>query len=170
MLQFYKPNPSSSGYGIGLSFNSKEAKLYVEVIKQVSWDAAKKEGSFKGGKKFNVTFNSNEIGAILNTLERGLPSKFFHSTAKGSVSIDVSTFFKKVPNSQEKGPKDGISLSINPKAKEGEAAPDRFGFWFNESEARTLRAYLEFALNHFFSAAYSAEKARREAYLKQKGA
>lgn len=156
-MQFYKPNASGSGNAVGFQFNSKEGALYAQFVKQ----SGPKE--FKGGKKFNLKFNAIEIGNILNCIERGRGSKLFHQSEKGNTSIELAEYVSK-----KDGVKDGITISVMPRANEGEEKPEKFGFWFNAAESRTLKEFLQFVLGHFFAADYSAEKQRRAEYAKKK--
>ena len=180
-VNLYKPNAKNSGHAIGLNFNSKEGRLFVQLIKQVGWDDSTKTGTFKGGKFFNVTFNAHEIGAALNCIESSIATKLFHKTDKGSTSIEWAPFVRALPSDRTTGvqpppprailheKRDGITLSVNPRATEANKEPVKFGFWFNESEARLLKEYLRFVLSHFFTAEYSADKQRREeAFAKKK--
>ncbi len=167
MISFYKPNSTQKGHALGLSFNSKEGKLFLQFIKQTSWDATKKRGGFKDGAKFNITLNATEIGALLNCAERSIPGKLFHASEKGNTSIDYGPYAKKVAEG-EKAARDGMTISVNPRANAGEEKPQQFGFWWNEAETRLFKEYLTFVLDHFFSADYSAEKKKKDEYFKNK--
>lgn len=167
MLNFYKPNANKTGHAIGLSFNSKEGKLHAQFVKQTSWDGNAHRGGFKGGDKFNLTFNATEIGAFLNCIERKISEKLFHQSAKGNTSIEVKPFNKKL--AEDKTEPNGFTISVNPRANEGEDKPKTYGFWFDKKEERLLKEYLQFVLEHFFSAAYSADKKRRAEYAQTHG-
>ena len=61
-IQFYKPNSFNKGVAVSLSFNPQDSGIYVSFIKQFSWDAQRKIGSFKENKenpkaKKNIKFN-----------------------------------------------------------------------------------------------------------------
>lgn len=155
-MQFYKPNGSNTGNAVGFNFNSKEGALHAQFVKQTG------PKSFKGGKKFNLKFNATEIGAFLNCIERGRGEKLFHQSEKGSTSIELKEYAKS-------DTKNGFTISVNPRANEGEEKPQSYGFWFDAKEARTLKEYLQFVLDHFFSAEYSEDKKRRAEYLKNAG-
>ena len=160
-MQFYKPNSKKTGHAIDLSFNSKEQALWIQFIKQTSWDDALKRGAFKGGAKFNIKLNAREIGVILNSIERGRTDKLFHKAEKGNTSIEVKPYVSnEVTN--------GITISVNPRANEGEEKPQTFGFWFDAAEARVLKGYLDNVLAHFFDADYSEQKKLRAEYAKKR--
>ncbi len=160
-MQLYKPNSNNKGHAVGMSFNSKEQKLYVQFIKQTSWDANSKKGTFKGGRTFNISLGAAELGAVLNVIEQRTTEKLFHSSEKGDTSITIKPFLGK--NDVE----NGFSISANPRGGDEEIS---FGFWFNNSESRLLKEYLLFVLYHFFSADYSEDKQRRAEAFKKKAA
>lgn len=168
-MQFYKPNSKNSGHAVGFSFNSKDGALYVEFVKQTSWDAELKRGAFKGGAKFNIKLNDIEIGSILNCIERGKAAKLFHQAEKGSTSIALDTF-PLVKDGEAARARDGFTISVNPRSTGEGDVPQKFGFWFNSAEERVLKEYLQFVLEKFFSAEYSAEKQRRDAAYKKRQA
>jgi hypothetical protein len=153
-MQFYKPNAKNTGSAVGFNFNSKEGALHAQFVKQTG------PKSFKGGKRFNVKFNATEIGVFLNCIERGRAEKLFHQSEKGNTSIEIKEYLSN-------DVKNGFTISVNPRANEGEEKPQQFGFWFNAAEARTLKEYLQFVLGHFFAAEYSADKQRRAEYAKK---
>ena len=74
-IQFYKPNASNKGVAVSVSFNPADSGIYVSFIKQFSWDAAKRIGSFKGNKdnpkaKKNIKFNDIEVAGIIRAIEK----------------------------------------------------------------------------------------------------
>jgi hypothetical protein len=155
-VQLYKPNAKGTGHAVGINIgNSKAAKLHFQFVKQTGWNSESKTGTFKGGDKFNISLGIDEVGALLNTIERGRGEKLFHSSEKGDTQIEFRVY-----QPDENKAADGITISVNPRAKEGEDAPLKYGFWFDAGQARALRSYLEFALEKFFSAEYSADKQR----------
>ncbi len=166
-MQFFKPNSKKTGHACDLSFNSKEQALWIQFIKQTSWDDSLKRGAFKGGAKFNIKLNAMEIGAILNCVERARGERLFHKAEKGSTSIELKEFIGKDQKTGEPK-KDGITISVNPRANEGEEKPQTFGFWFNAAEARVLKGYLDNVLSHFFDADYSEQKKMRAEYAKKR--
>jgi len=154
MPTFYKPNNALSGNAISFSINSKTGKLYVNLVKQSG------PQMFKGGKQFSISFNSTELGGLLNLIERNAPFKAYHKSDKGEVSINAAPYVKK-----DTEIKDGITLSVVPKGSE-----TKFGFWFNANEARLFRSYIEFVLEHIFSAEYAEQKKQAKDRLARKEA
>lgn len=165
-MKLYKPNPSKTGNAVGFRFNSKDGALYAEFVKQSGWDAAAHRGTFNEGAKISIKFNAVEIGAMLNCIERGKASKLFHKAAKGATTIHFEVYPAPKPDAPVK-PRDGFTISVLPNGQE-QGAAIRYGFWFNENESRALKEYLQFVLEHFFAAEYSADKQQRAAYLKSK--
>lgn len=148
-MQLYKPNSSNKGHGISFSLNSKDAAVYIQVIKQTSWNPQTKKGEFRGGAKFNVKLNATEIAGIISSLESNSTKKFFHSSEKGSVSISFAPYVKD-------GIQNGFTLSLLPSSQQNPA--EKYGFWFNTDESVLVREWLSWALKRIFDAAYAAAK------------
>ena len=47
MLQFYKPNAKNTGSACSFSYNKNDKALWVNFIKQSSWNGQTKSGTFK---------------------------------------------------------------------------------------------------------------------------
>ena len=46
MIQFYKPNAKNTGSACSFSYNKKEKALWVNFIRQASWNPETKNGTF----------------------------------------------------------------------------------------------------------------------------
>lgn len=57
MLSFFKANPKNSGTACSFWLNSKDGSFWCSLLKQASWDHAKKEGLLP------------PIATLINTLE-----------------------------------------------------------------------------------------------------
>ncbi len=148
-LQFYKPNSSNKGTACSISFNSKEQKMYISLIKQVSWDADKRVGSFKGGVSKVFKFSETEVGGLIYAIENNVEQSFFHGTFD-KVGISFGPYVVE-------GEQRGFGLKVNSTAKEtGEKLSFVIGFTF--AEAVRLREHFIFILHHFSSAVYSKDK------------
>jgi hypothetical protein len=186
-LQFYKPNSRNAGVALGITFNSKDAAVYLEFIKQNGWNNETKNGVFKGGEKGNVKLSLPEVGGFIDTIETVL-SPILHTVVeegkKPTVIKPQSRNFSgyhTVNNNSTKiaflpytdkgtGELKGLSLSVK-KTTTGENPVDlSFLIGFTFAEAVLLREYLKFALEHVFSAIYSADKKQAEDYKKKKDA
>lgn len=157
MLQFYKPNKSVKGSAASFSLNSKKGSVFVQIIKQTGYDEAKRLGSFKDGKQVSIQLNQIEIGAIIDVLEHQTEFKTVHKTEKFTTGINFTPYIKD-------GKQLGYGLSVN--RSEGENK-DSWLIGFNFHEAVVVREWLKFALEHIFTADYSADKKKAEEYLKK---
>lgn len=157
-LQFYKPTPSNTGFASAISFNSKENCIYIQFIKQVSYDAQRRIGSFKGGKRNNFKFSLNEVGAMIYAIENTTKCSFFHSSKDATSAINFGPYALK--DTQEIK---GFSLMITKTIGE-EKDICKIGFTFGE--VTLLREYLKFCLDHCFSAIYSSDKKKYDDYKK----
>lgn len=166
-LTIFKPNSKNTGSACSWSFNSKGDKkgIFLEMIKQVSWDDTKKTGSFKGGEKVNLKLSIVEAGGFLRVLKdirdvqmdgdgkaissENQTAKFFHDSGEsGNKGI---TFQKSAYMSgQKKVSVFGLSVSVS----EGENK-SYFKIPFDPNEAETLQSWLQFALEHIFTGIYS---------------
>ena len=76
MIQFYKPNAKNTGAACSFWYNPEHGCFYTNIIQQASWNAKAKTGSFKANlenpnKFIKIKLNINEIGGILDCLDRG---------------------------------------------------------------------------------------------------
>lgn len=174
----YRPNKNNTGHSLALSFNSKDESFFISIAKQNGFSEGGK-GKFTGGKKCLVCLGKSEIGGILYVIS-GLkesiyknekatlcPSRYeqdyFHQSAKQTVKLKFSPYLDKQTNIVK-----GLNIWISHTDKEtGESTSYTYGA--PPDEFTLLEEYLKFVLTHFFSAAYSAEKKKREEALKNKG-
>jgi hypothetical protein len=144
-IQFYKPNSSNKGVAVSLSFNEKDGGVYFSFIKQHSWDAAKKIGSFKGNTenpkaKKNIKFNDVEVSGIIRAIEKEDKWSAYHKFNNDSgVSISFSPYIKENVMS-------GYGLRIvDSKDKE-----NVFSVGFTNDESIKLREWLKESLKEVF--------------------
>lgn len=152
MLPFYKPTKRSTGSLVNFSFSSKGDKkgIFVEFVKQTSWDDKAGVASFKGGEKVNIKLSLVETAGILRAIEGNTSASlngkgFYHKSDSGSASISFSPYMRE-------GEQVGFSFSVM-KQESGEQKKFAIGLDFNESTL--LREFLKFALEHVFSGLYS---------------
>jgi len=74
MIQFYKPNAKNTGAACSFWYNPQQKAFWASIIRQASWDAKNRSGSFQKNKNIQeknvkVKLNVNEIGGILDCLE-----------------------------------------------------------------------------------------------------
>ena len=92
LIQIYKPNAKTSGHALSVSVNASPSKkdgrgIYIELIKQTTWDVNTKRGTFSGGDKIKLKFNEVEIATIIDCVNSGREAKFFHDSGTVTTSI-----------------------------------------------------------------------------------
>lgn len=152
-MQIYKANKSNKGCACSLSFNSKDGVLFIQLIKQVSYNEERHIGSFSGGEKITIKSSITEIGNILDVLTRNVDYSTVHQSPNASTQIWFAPYNVEVNGVKEQR---GYGLRISQKTKDGQEL--KFLMPFNFGEAATLRVYLNFVLNHIFAAEYAESK------------
>lgn len=146
----YKPNSFNTGCAFSFKIietdkegNKVRPSFWIQAIKQARWDTQKKLGSFKENAKNpekNIFFklNENEIGGLLNAIERRVLFSAFHSFGEDKTQISFKPYEKK------NGDK-AFSFSVT------KNSALKFGIGVEFSEARTLKAFLDLFLMKFFN-------------------
>ena len=144
-IQFYKPNASNKGVAVSVSFNPADSGIYVSFIKQFSWDAAKRIGSFKGNKdnpkaKKNIKFNDIEVAGIIRAIEKEEKWSTFHKFNNDSgVSISFAPYIK-----------DNIMAGFGLRVSESKDKENIFSVGFTNDESIKLREWLKLSLEESF--------------------
>lgn len=103
-VRLYKPNSKNTGSAGNFSFRAankgQEPLFFVSLIKQHSWDATKRTGTFSSSKgdpskETAIMFNQFELGEIINTFRTGKDWSTYHNTPKKKSSISLTTYPKK---------------------------------------------------------------------------
>ena len=145
MLQFYKPNPRNTGSACSFSYNKNDKALWVNFIKQSSWNGQTKSGTFKGSgpeKKANSKFSVTELAGLVHAIETNGEYGNFHGTK------ERNTTFKFCPYMRD-GSQVGYSFSLN-QSNAQEGTKKSFIIWFNFAEGRMLKQYALTVLNNYF--------------------
>ena len=144
-IQFYKPNSFNKGIAVSVSFNPSDSGIYVSFIKQFSWNAQKKTGSFKENKdnpkaKKNIKFNDIEISGIIRSIEKEEKWSTFHKFNNDSgVSISFAPYIKENVMS-------GFGLRVS----DSKDKENVFSVGFTNDESVKLREWLKLALEEGF--------------------
>lgn len=154
-MQFYKANKSNKGCACSLSFNSKEASLFIQLIKQVSYDEQRHIGSFSGGEKVTIKSNLTEIGGFIDSLKRNVDYSTVHQSKDATTQIWFAPYY--VGDGENRVQK-GYGLRVSKKTKDGQES--KFLMPFNFGEGQILQSYFDFVLKHIFSAEYAEQKKR----------
>lgn len=103
-ISIYKPNSKNSGcafsFRYGVQKNSDPC-LFVNSIKQYSWDDTKKTGNFSSNaddpsKNLSIKFNEFECGSIISSLRNRYEYNTFHNYEDNKTTIKFSPWDKKI--------------------------------------------------------------------------
>lgn len=148
MISFYKPNSKNTGTACSFTVNPQDASIWGSLIKQSSWNEAKKIGSFSENqnnpnKSVKVKFSLTEAAGILDAIERNIEFSAYHSSEKQTTRIKLCPYIR-----DEK--QVGFSYSVNKEDKQNSENKQSYliGFYFNE--ARLLKQFLSYALDAVF--------------------
>ena len=154
-MQLYKANKSNKGCACSLSFNSKESALFIQLIKQVSYDEARHLGSFSGGEKITIKSSLGEIGSLIDALKRNVEYSTVHQSKDATTQIWFAPYLVGEGDARVQR---GYGLRVSKKTKDGQEF--KFLMPFNFGEGQLLQTYLDFVLRHIFSADYAEQKKR----------
>jgi hypothetical protein len=157
-LHFYKPN--SYNKGIACSFNeADDGGLYVSFIRQHSWNAATRSGSFKANMnnpkaKKGVKFSVFEAGGLVRSIEGKEKWSSYHKFGdNGGISIQFGPYEK-----------DGTLMGFGLKVVDSKDKDNLFAVGFTLDEAIALKLYLEQYVTNSF---YKNKKANPEAQTEE---
>lgn len=145
----YKPNSKNTGCAFSFKIvdkdkdgNSVKPTFLIQSIKQAGWNAQKRTGSFSDNaknpeKNIYCKINENEVGAIINSIERYTEFSAFHTYNEDKTTIS----FK--PYEKQNGVK-AFSLGVI------KNSTLKFGIGIELGEARALKVLLEMYLRKLF--------------------
>jgi hypothetical protein len=163
MLQFYKPNSKNTGCGCSFKYSAKDDCIFVNMIKQASWDDQTKRGSFAGNAQnpkasCSVKLSLTEAADIISAVRRNGEVTAFHDSAKQVTRIKFSPYVRPTKDDPSKTAQVGYSFSVSKESKENAQDKTSFLIGFTFGEGVRLESFLCFAL------AKSFEKAIQEDY------
>ena len=159
---FYNAKPSGDGCGCGFSFNTEDEAIYVSFVKQSSWDAKRRAGTF-GGDKLNLKFSLGEAGGIVYAIENHETFSAYHDTGKGDYADKYTTQIKFMPF----GEADKLRFGLSVTKKEG-GVESKFSIAFSKGDAIVIREYLQGAIKQINDAADRREIKKRIEAKKQR--
>lgn len=138
-LHFYKGNPKITG--TACSFQVYNGSLFVNFIKQFSWDESKKLGSFRENmnnpeKTGKFKFSAVEAGSIVDAINRNIEYKFYHT------SPNSTAMGKFCPYINKEGVKIGYSFSVSKEQKGDTVNKTSFLIGFTFGEAVLLKQFI----------------------------
>jgi hypothetical protein len=158
MIQFYKPNSKNTGSGCSFKISVQDECIYVNLIKQASWDESKKRGSFAGNAQnpkmsVSVKLSSTEAGEIISAIRRNGEFSGFHDSPKQVVRIKFSPYNRPNKDNPQQLVQVGFSFSVSKESKENANDKTSFLMGFTFGESVKLEAFLSLALVKFFEKA-----------------
>ena len=149
-LQFYKPNPKSTGTACSFWRNSEDNTFWVSLIKQDSWNSKTKTGSFSKNKdnpkkRAIVKFSDTEIAGFIDAIERNAEYSGYHGSQKQIVKFNFKPYVK---NDEQLG----FSFSVNREDKEDSTDKQNYLIGFYYPEAMRLKIYLHTILTESYKA------------------
>lgn len=138
MIQFYKPNPKVTGTACSF-WLGKDGSIMASMIKQDSWNEAKKTGAFSKNKdnpqkRVIVKLSRIEIAGIIDAMERNVEFSQYHSSQNQVLQIKFCVYMDKQTQKQK-----GYSFSVNKQEKDDSTKKTGFIIGFLFSEARLLK-------------------------------
>lgn len=146
-LQFYKGNAKVTG--TACSFQTKGTSLFVNFIKQHSWNEAKKLGSFrenaKNPEKTTVLkFNAVEAAGMVDAIDRNAEYKFYHTAPNSNAMGKFCPYLR--DNAQI-----GFSFNATKEQKGDTVNKVSFLIGFTFAESVLVKTFLlEFIRNSFY--------------------
>jgi len=146
MIQFYKPNSKNTGSACSFSYNKKEKALWVNFIRQVSWNTESRNGTFKGAapdKKAYSKFSVTELAGLVHAIETNGEFGNFHGTKERNTTFKFSPYVRE-------GSQVGFSFSLN-QSNSAENVKKSFIIGFTFAEGRMLKEYALTVLKNYFT-------------------
>ena len=168
MIQFYKPNPKVTGSACSFWSSTEEKAFFSSFIKQDSWNADRRTGSFVKNKdnpkaKVMVKFSMTEASGIIDAIERNAEYCGYHGSKNQIVKFKFAPYISKKDNKQV-----GFSFSVNKEAKEDSTDKVNFIIGLYYPEARMLKQFLIYSLERIFEkTAYTGKNNKEESGAKK---
>lgn len=161
VLSLFKPQNfqkdnlySGAAMSLQLGQSPKGPTVYLSIVRQKSWDADKRLGSFytnkDEGHSARVKFNEIEIGGLIAAIRLYENFGAFHSFDENKTQISFNTYQKKPKQGETEGAK-AFSLTVT---KNGL----KLGMGVEKSEAEAMRVFLETALAEIFKSRTQEQK------------
>ena len=155
-LSFYKPTPANTGCCISINASLANQAFYLRMLKQASWDAKAKTGSFKENvekpeKNVVVKLSTTEVGAILDCIETNRKATGYHRNEEGATTFDFYPFMRKIAGEEGEPEKTvQVGFAVNVTKNAGKENAQKFALALTYAEARVLKEYLIFNLKKIF--------------------
>ena len=147
MIQFYKPNPKNTGSACSF-WSNYDGSIMASLIKQASWDAKAKKGSFaknkdNPNKRVIVKLNPTEVGGLIDSIETNREFSNYHTSQNQTLQIKFTPYLR----NREQG---GFSFSVFKQDKQDSTNKVSYVIGFTFPEARYLKEFLIYVLRKIF--------------------
>jgi len=145
MISLYKPTKKTTGLAISFRASDRDKSLFLNLIKQFSWNEAEKKGSFvenkdKPGFSTAIKLNQIEAAAIIDCIERVYPWSAFHNSPSKTTQINFGP-------SQDSSV---FTLQVNQTDKQDTSQKSSYFIPITYAEARLIKEYLIHYLHKSF--------------------
>lgn len=150
MINIYKPTAKNSGHACQVWYSSGEKAFFIEILKQHSWNAGTRSGSFKASKddpkkRVVLKFSLTEVCGILNAIDKNQKFSAYHDAPNSKFKTQISFG----PYINQAGDQLGFSLQTTKTEKEDTTPNGKTSFvlGLNFDELRLLKEYILIGLN-----------------------
>jgi len=147
MIQFYKPNPKTTGSACSF-WSNYDGSIMASLIKQASWDNNAKKGSFaknkdNPNKRVIVKLNPAEVGGLIDSIETNREFSNYHTSQNQTLQIKFAPYIRN-------GDQVGFSFSVFKQDKQDSTNKASYVIGFTFPEARYLKEFLIYVLRKIF--------------------
>lgn len=170
MISYYKPNKGNSGALCSFKLNDggfiqnkyREGCVFLDIVKQVSWNEEKRTGSFSKGESVTIKLNLMELGAILDCLENHRNFNAFHTfpNSENKVSVFFSEW-KTGENTELVGYTFQVIKQIN-------NVKSTFAIGFRLNEAQVLKEFIKLSIQNIIISNHAQQQKSFSEYMKNK--
>ena len=95
MINIYKPTAKNNGHACQLWYSTNENAFFLEILKQHSWNAGTRSGTFKASKdnqkkRAVVKFSLTEMCGILNAIDNNSKFSGYHDAPNSKFKTQIS--------------------------------------------------------------------------------
>lgn len=155
MIQFYKANPKVTGSACSFKLSLKDDCIYINFIKQATWNDEKKTGTFSSQSVnpkavCSMKMSSTEIGDMISAMRRNAEFNCFHDSQKQITRMKFSPYLRPSKDDPNSRSQVGYSLAVNKESKEDSQDRSSFIMGFTFGESVKLELFLELSLTKIF--------------------
>ena len=163
MIQFYKPNPKTTGSACSF-WSNYDGSIMTSLIKQASWDDKTKKGSFaknkdNPNKRVIVKLNPTEVGGLIDSIETNREFSNYHTSQNQTLQIKFAPYIRN-------GDQVGFSFSVFKQDKQDSTNKASYVIGFTFPEARYLKEFLIYVLRKIFEKEHESHQKEQKEKIK----